>query len=166
MLAKVCLLLLFLKINSINIIEIRNLHEIAANDKVANKKLITLLAPVKNDDALLTGYKGAAIMMEANHVFNPITKLSRFKKGKGLIENAIKKDISNLELRYIRLTIQTNVPSFLGYSNAIEADKKIIIQQLSELKDKDLRNRIVNYLYFAKICTNEELKKIDVWKNK
>ncbi|MEJ5995981.1 hypothetical protein WG904_16255 [Pedobacter sp. Du54] len=155
MLTKICLLLLLFKIDSINVIEIRNLYEIAADDKQANKKLIALLMPVKNDDALLTGYKGAAIMMEANHVFNPITKLSRFNKGKQLIENAIRKDGSNVELRYIRLTIQTNIPGFLGYSNAIEADKKLLINKLEGIKDRDLKNRIENYL-----------QRIKIWKNK
>lgn len=166
MLAKLLLIFLISNFNTPNLIEIRNLYEIAADNKEANTRLIKLLAGIKTDNAVLTGYKGAGVMMEANHVFNPITKLSRFKRGKLILENAIKSDASNAELRYIRLTIQTNVPGFLGYSNAIDADKKMIIHQLSELKDNDLRNRMVNYLSFAKICTTEELRKINVWKNK
>ena len=155
MLATTISMLLFFNINTLNMIEIRNLYEIAADSKTANAKLTTLLASTDSNDALLNGYRGAAMMMEANHVFNPITKLSRFKKGKQVIENAIKSDGMNVELRFIRLTIQTNVPSFLGYSSAIEADKKLLLQQLDQIKDKDLRNRITNYL-----------RKINVWKNK
>lgn len=166
MLTKVGLLMLILSNTAINLIEVRNLYEIAANNKSANAKLINLLADVKMDNALLTGYKGAAIMMEANHVFNPITKLSRFRKGKQLLEYAIKLDGVNVELRYIRLTIQTNVPGILGYSSAIEIDKKIIINQLELLKDKDLRNRMISYLIRANVCNSEELRRINVWKNK
>lgn len=163
---KIGLLVLILNTTLVNLIEVRNLYEVAANNKTANTKLIKLLADVKIDNALLTGYKGAAIMMEANHVFNPITKLSRFKKGKQLLEYAIKLDGTNVELRYIRLTIQTNVPSILGYSNAIEIDKKVIMNELELLKDKDLRNRMISYLTQAKVCNSEELRKIKVWKNK
>ncbi len=166
MLIKTFLLFFFIKMSGVNIIEVRNLYEIAAASKEANKKLINLLTPVTNEDALLTGYKGAAIMMEANHVFNPITKLSRFKRGKQLVENAIKMDGSNLELRYIRLTIQTNVPAFLGYAASISADKNYLIGHFSDLKDKDLRSRVLSYLASAKICTTEELRKINAWKNK
>ncbi|MBC7616548.1 MAG: hypothetical protein H7202_10835 [Pedobacter sp.] len=165
-LTKIGLLMLILSNTVINVIEVRNLYEVAANSKSANVKLINLLASVKIDNALLTGYKGAAIMMEANHVFNPITKFSRFKKGKQLIEYAIKLDLANVELRYIRLTIQTNVPSILGYSSAIEIDKKIIINHLELLKDKDLRKRMISYLLSANVCNSEELRKINVWKNK
>ena len=166
MLTKVGLLMLICSNTVINVIEIRNLYEVAANSKSANAKLINLLAEVKTSNSLLTGYKGAAIMMEANHVFNPITKLSRFKKGKQLLEYAIKSDGANVELRYIRLTIQTNVPSILGYSSAIEIDKKIILSQLELLKDKDLRNRMISYLTRANVCNSEELRKINIWKNK
>ena len=166
MLTKAGLLLLILSNTVINVIEVRNLYEVAASSKSANTKLINLLSSVKIDNALLTGYKGAAIMMEANHVFNPITKLNRFKKGKQLVEYAIKLDATNVELRYIRLTIQTNVPGILSYSSAIEIDKKIIINQLELLNDKDLRNRMISYLTRANICNSEELRKINVWKNK
>lgn len=161
-----CLLVLFLNSAIVNIIEIRNLYEIAAANEGANIKLASLLKDIKTSDALLSGYKGAAIMIEANHVFNPITKLSRFKKGKQVLENAIKLDPTNIELRYIRLTIQANVPRFLGYSNAISGDKKIIIGALEQLQDRDLRKRIVSYLIEAKICSVEELKKVNTWKNK
>ena len=166
MLAKACILFLLFKIMAINVIEIRNLYEIAAENKEASTKLGKMLAMVKDDDALLLGYKGASIMLEANHVFNPITKLNRFNKGKLFIEKAIKMDVANSELRYIRLTIQTNIPGFLGYSKSIEQDKMLLISQLEKLKDRDLRHRIVNYLSIAKICTTEELRKINVWKNK
>lgn len=160
------LFILIVNSAAINLVEIRNLYENAANSQVANAKLIRLLGDVKSDNALLEGYKGAALMMEANHVFSPITKLSRFKKGKQLIENAIKLDSSNVELRYIRLTIQTNVPGFLGYSKAIEADKSLIIRELDNLKDNDLRKRMVNYLVLANICTMDELKKVNTWKSR
>ena len=163
---KIAILLLLLRVEPVNIIEIRNLFELASTDKKANSKLTGLLTTIKHNDALLIGYKGAAIMMEANYVFNPLSKLSKFKTGKKLVENAIKIDQTNVELRYIRLTIQTNVPSFLGYSNAIAQDKNHIINELDKLKDKDLRSRMVAYLLQANICTQDELRKVNLWKNK
>ncbi|MGF1924269.1 MAG: hypothetical protein ACQUHE_08815 [Bacteroidia bacterium] len=165
-LVKSIILLLILSSFTINMIEVRNLYEIAAENRMANTKLTNLLASAKSDNPIISGYKGASIMMEANHVFNPLTKLSRFKKGKQLLEAAIKLDQANVELRYIRLTIQTNVPGFLGYSSAIEADKRSIINALDQSKDLDLRKRMVNYLIGAKICSTEELKKVTLWKNK
>lgn len=145
---------------------LRDLYAKAASSKQANQKLVELLNNEKENQPLLIGYRGASVMIEANHVFNPITKLSRFKKGKELIEQAIQKDPNNVELKFVRLTIQTNLPSFLGYSSSIVNDKQFVIKSLATTKDVDLRSRIVDYLYTSRICTAEELKKITVWKNK
>jgi len=169
---KRALILLIMLLNSQNfavedgMVEIRNLYEKAAANKAANEKLIQLLDAANENRPLLTGYKGAAIMMQANHAINPLTKLNRFNTGKKLIEKAIAAANSHMELRYVRLTIQTNLPKFLGYHDDIEKDKKLLIKGLGTVKDIDLRNRIVNYLTSKNICNADEIEEIKLWKNK
>lgn len=148
-----------------DLIELRNLYEKATKDEKANLKLNNIASNDKNS-AVIIGYKGAGTMILANHVFNPITKLNKFNKGKKLLEQAVKQESNNLELRYLRFTIQTNVPKFLGYSKEINTDKAILINGLEKLSDIDLRNRIVDYLMKSGICNNDELKKVSLWKNK
>ncbi|RZL50642.1 MAG: hypothetical protein EOP00_03395 [Pedobacter sp.] len=148
------------------LIKIRNLYEQAAVDEAAHLKLNKLLEVKKDESPLFLGYKGAGIMIGANYAFNPISKLNKFNKGKKLIEQAIARQPKNLELRYLRFTIQTNLPKFLGYSAAIKADKEFVINQLTITQDVDLRDRIVAYLIFSKSCNADELKKVMVWKNK
>ncbi|WP_162796231.1 hypothetical protein [Pedobacter namyangjuensis] len=152
-------------VDEIKLIELRNLYEQAINNEKANLRLANLIHS-DNNSATIIGYKGAGTMILANHVFSPISKLNKFNRGKKLLEQAVKQDPTNLELRYLRLTIQTNVPKFLGYSKEINTDKTILINGLEQLSDKDLKNRIVDYLLKSSICTNDELKKVSLWKNK
>ena len=152
-------------VDEIKLIELRNLYEQAINNEKANLRLANLIHS-GNNSATIIGYKGAGTMILANHVFSPISKLNKFNRGKKLLEQAVKQDPTNLELRYLRLTIQTNVPKFLGYSKEINTDKTILINGLEQLSDKDLKNRIVDYLLKSSICTNDELKKVSLWKNK
>lgn len=147
-------------------IEIRDLYERAPVNESAYKKLNNMLETAKLDDELLEGYKGATAMIGAEHVFNPITKLSRFNRGKKILEKAVRNDLNNLELRYLRLTIQTNLPKLLGYSNAIQTDKQLIIKNLEATKDIDLKNRVIDYLMSSNICSADELRKIRLWKKK
>jgi len=156
----------FMVSDSPTLIEIRNLYEEASNNKAVNLKLNALLGGAKKDNSVLEGYRGAGIMIEANHVFNPLTKLSRFRKGKAIIEGAIVRDPNSIELRYIRLTIQTNIPKFLGYHEEIKNDKEFIIKKMPIVKDVDLANRMADYLSSSKICTVEELKQVQQWKSK
>jgi hypothetical protein len=153
-------------LNEPSIDEVRNLYENAATNKHSSSKLNKLLENTKPANFLLSGYQGAAMMIAAKYAINPLNKLSYFKKGKNILEAAINNDPNHIELRYLRLTIQTNIPSFMGYDQAIKSDKSFIINQLAQLKDQDLRNRIVKYLHTKNICTSEELKRIGEWKIK
>jgi len=148
------------------LINIRNLLVKAADSRKANKELQTVLANYSNHNSLINGYRGAAVMIEAKHMFNPLSRWNKFKQGKALIEDAIKADGSNYELRYLRFAIQTNIPAVLGYSANIESDKKVLINQMESLNDFDLRKRVINYLIAAKVCTHEEMAKLKLWKNK
>ncbi len=81
-----------------------------------------------SDRDLLLAYQGIAQTMMANHVFWPVTKFNHFSEGRHKIEAAIKSAPNNPELRYIRLMVQLNAPSFLGYSHNIQED----IEQLDQ----------------------------------
>lgn len=133
------------KVPAIN--EVRLMFHKATLDEDACKDLINLLMPFDEiNNPLLFGYKGSAIMMMAKHVFNPFSKLSYFKKGKNILESAIQADQKNVELRFLRYTIQTNIPSFLNYDNNVESDKAFLTKSLSKLNDMKLKKIISSYL--------------------
>lgn len=71
-------------------------------------------------------YLGALETIWAKHVFNPFSKLKTFKKGKEKIEAAIKQAPNDIEIYYLRLSVQKNAPSFLGYNNHIKEDTAFI----------------------------------------
>jgi uncharacterized protein YcsI (UPF0317 family) len=146
-------------------IKIRNLYEQAAIKEDAQLKLNKLLLE-KPLSSLSAGYKGANLMVSAKYTFNPIRKLSRFNRGKDLMEQALKNDPKSFELRYIRFTIQTNLPGFLGYSANVNMDKEFLISKLGAIADVDLKNRVIAYLISSKKCNESELKEVMIWKNK
>lgn len=149
---KQILFVLFLLGNSVfaqtpNISDVRlMLHQATNNEDVCNK-MIKMLNPYNEDNnPLLLGYRGGAIMIMAKHAFNPFSKLSYFKKGKNILESAIRVDNTNVELRFLRYTIQTSVPSFLNYSSEKKSDKLFLSKSLSDLKDPELKKIINAYL--------------------
>ena len=74
--------------------------------------------------------------------FSPISKWNTFKKGKGNIEQAIKIEPDNVELRFIRLSIQKNIPSFLGYKSNIDEDIEFIKKNRNQICIEILNNNI------------------------
>ena len=81
----------------------------------------------------------------AKHAGNPLSKYSNFNKGKKLLENAVKRDPKNLEIRFMRYICQEKTPGFLGYKDNLEEDKKFILSEYKNTKDENLKTYIKNY---------------------
>lgn len=82
-------------------------------DEILCTKMISELEKVKNDSAVNLAYLGGFQTILAKHVFSPVNNLSTFKEGKENIEQAIKKTPNNVEIRFIRLSVQKIHPLFL-----------------------------------------------------
>lgn len=91
-------------------------HKITS--KYELEKIINL--NLKNE-SISTAYIGSAEAMFAEYLFLPTSKYATFKKGIAKIEQSIhtQKECENV---YLRLLIQLNTPSFLGYNQNIESD--------------------------------------------
>lgn len=139
-----------------NMVTIRNLYYQAAASKADSDKFKAALNAIPNPNTSIKGYIAVSHMIEAKHLFNPSSKLSAFNNGKTQLENMIKSDPENLELRFLRIGVQTNTPSFLGYSSQIQTDKKIILSKYATHTDADLKRRIREFMLTSGICTEEE----------
>jgi hypothetical protein len=144
-----------------NIISIRNLFYNATTSADSANALFEKLQTVTiNSKAELIAYKGMSCLIVCYHSFNPYIKYKNFVNGKNLLEQDIKKDPNNIELRFLRLSVQLNVPPFLGYSSNINEDKLIICNGIKNIRDKDLFSRIYNYTMNSKRLTAQEKEKM------
>ena len=125
----------------------RKMYLQAAENEKNCQELIQILAnKTKEKNPVLYGYKASATMMMAKYSWNPYQKIKYFSEGKKMLEEAIQASQMNTELRYLRFTIQTNVPAFLGYNNKIESDKDFLITAVAQLQDYNLKELITAYL--------------------
>lgn len=143
-------------ITSPSISEIRKLYAMAATDENSFNKLKSLLEKESKRTAILDGYYGSTLMIEANYLVNPFSKLSAFNNGKTILEKAIKTEPNNIELRYLRFTIQSEAPGILNYDDNLKEDKKYILDNYKKITDKTLKNGIISYLKSSKQLTTNE----------
>ena len=128
--------------------EIRELFAISSMDESANEKL---LEKTKNaqlvENPVLFGYYGAGLMTMANHYTWPSTKLDYFNRGKKILEKAVNYDYQNVELRFIRYSVQRGAPLMLGYSDNIDSDKKFILKNIKKSGwTAAYQSKIITYL--------------------
>jgi len=137
----------------------RKLLDQSLRDEEVSDRFYERFKPVKeNGEPILVGFKAMSEFMLCKHMVNPISQLSHFKKGRRLLESAIKRERNNPELLFFRLSTQSNIPSLLNYKMNITEDKLSLISYLKtkEVDDKILYSRIKSYLLINQYCSAEE----------
>tara|TARA_Y100000766_G_C18849517_1_gene577475 strand:+ start:101 stop:559 length:459 start_codon:yes stop_codon:yes gene_type:complete len=145
------LIILFFMIYSNNIFS-QNLSEIRAlyystTDNISKcNSLKTLLNSFENKNNIINAYIGANTLLYCKYSDNSFKKYSYFKKGKEMIEEAIKLDPDNLEIKFLRFLNQINAPWFLNYKSNIDDDFKFINSNLDLISDERFKKIIIETL--------------------
>jgi hypothetical protein len=77
-------------------------------------------------------FKGVAIAMYAGLANTVSEKFSIFSEGKKLIEEAVAADWYNAEIRFLRFSVQAEVPFVVGYSSNLKEDAYVVIDALEK----------------------------------
>lgn len=146
---------------------IRKLLITAIESKKTTDSLYTSLAAVKSPSALTSGYMGTLEALKAKHAWNPYYKVKYLNDCEKTFKAAIHRDPHNIEIRFMRFSIEHNVPGFLGYNKNLEADKDEIIKQLGHKHyaqaDEALVKTIINFLLESKRCTTAETHSLKLY---
>lgn len=141
----------------LNIIDVRNNYKEAVISKSKAFILNDNLKDVtKNDDQRFVAYKGAVIALTAKYQKGAKLKGDTFKNGVNLIEYAVAQNSTNIEIRFVRLSIQQNSPKFLKYNNNIEVDKKFILKNFNQIKSAELKEYLKGYILESENFTEDE----------
>ncbi len=157
------LLLFFISIigNAQDLKSVRTQYPEAVKSSEAASKLDTELSKINNSSkSVLVAYKGAVLTLKAKFAKRKSDKKDFFKEGVTLIESAIMADSSNIEIRYLRLSVQENSPKFLGYHKNIEGDKQFLIDNYTTVSSKELKSLIKDFVLKSENFNESEKKSI------
>lgn len=131
-----------------NLEEYRALVQSGESSERSAKILIEKSAEAYNqtNEPLYAGFLAVGQFFMAKHVFNPLKKMSYFNEGKTMLDNAVKLDPANVEIRLMRLIAQEKSPRFLGYDQNISEDRKFLTAAYKNSSDGNLKLYIKNYL--------------------
>ena len=132
----------------------------AINSSKTTDSLYNILNAMPNKPALITGYTGTLQALKAKHHWNPYYKIKYVKDAEKTLSKAIAADPHNMEIRFLRFSVEYKLPRFLGYSKNMVADKDEIIAQLTQknylIEDKEMVITIINFLLEANTHTPAE----------
>ena len=142
---------------SIDISEVRKNYSAAWDNPEITEELYQALSnSLVTNDNLLQAYKGAVLTLKAKHSKTIKDKKTFFKEGVVLLESSIASNPKNIEIRFIRLSIQEYAPKIVRYNSNMEEDKLFIQQNYSTSKNEEVKKLIKNYIASSTYFTEAE----------
>lgn len=142
----VLLIIVFNLINYNNeIMSIRSLYLNASKSEYHCNKFGEKINEKENvSSILIKGYEACFYFIKCKFIDNPIEKISYFNKGKKLLESLIEENPDAIELRFLRYSIQKNLPRVLLYYDNIEKDLNFVYKNIDNIKDSKTKSFILS----------------------
>ncbi len=122
----------------------------AINNSNSTDSLYKVLVAQSVKTPVIVGYIATLQALKAKHGWSPYTKVKQVINAEKTFDKAIAADPHNLELRYLRYSVEHNLPKVLGYSKNMVADKQEMLEQIAKRQpndeDNDLVINVINYL--------------------
>lgn len=140
----------------------RNYIEGVKSEKTASK-LYEELKKIENPNPLILAYIGSSDALRAKHSWNPVNKVGYLKKGCKTLNDAVALNPNQIEIRFLRFSLEHYLPDFLGYSQHLDEDRKKLIELAKQKEvvkkqiDQTILKNIIKFLIESKRCTAEEI---------
>jgi len=122
-----------------------------------HKKVMSISMP----NAVQTAYQAASFALLAKKVWNPIEKITFINRYGNLIDKAINSDPDNIEIRFLRLSIDYHTPMIIGRKNNVCSDKSLILTLLEPIVkfnvDSSFNRFILYFLAHENIYSEKEM---------
>ncbi len=133
----------------------------AVESPVVTDSLYNKLISKKSKDALIIAYVGTLEALKAKHSWNPYNKIKYVAQSRSTMKISVDKEPDNLEIRFMRFSIQHYTPAFLGYSKELGEDRKAIVANFRSktfgLADAALIQSIAGFMIKSKRCSASEI---------
>jgi len=154
---------LFADPNTAQLDKLRTEYLIALSDYLNAPKVYESFLKVENPSAQILAYPGALEAIMTKTTWNVFKKISYLNKSEESFKKAIKLAPNDVEIRFMRLAVQYEIPEDLGFSKEMESDKKFIIQNIKSFNSLSiplsLRKQILGFTHRSKMFTPIEIEK-------
>ncbi|TXF75868.1 hypothetical protein [Chryseobacterium sp.] len=133
---------------------VRNNYPAANLSKANADSFKTMVAKTSSSDPVFRGYRAASEIISAKFMKGSERKTA-LTAGIKLLESTIAANPAQAELRFIRFSIQENLPKIVNYRSKITEDKNFILKNYSR-QNSGLKNYMREYLKSSKGLTAAE----------
>jgi len=142
---------------------LRTQYLTALRDYLNAPKVYELFLKVGKPTAKILAYQGALKAIITKTTWNIFKKMSYLNKSEESFKLALKKAPNDIEIRFMRLTVQYEIPEYLGYSEDMGSDKAFVIKNIAKFRAQTIppkvREQIVGFVFSSQLFTATEIEK-------
>jgi adenylate kinase family enzyme len=136
------------------LVELRQNLSKAFNDEAVSDRLFSKVKDQNFTSPELMAYVGGIWISQSRHVFL-FDKMHHFNKGTEILDAAIRAKPDDVEMRFLRMTIQINAPGFLRYGDNLEEDKRFVLKNYKSAP-KVMQQKIIDFVKKSDAFSAEE----------
>ncbi|MEM8888881.1 MAG: hypothetical protein AAGD28_12930 [Bacteroidota bacterium] len=125
---------------------VRQLYKEATADLEELEDLWEKVKDYQKEAGVLFAYKAAAKALQAKDSWIPHKKWSYIKEAMAMFREAIETEPENIEMRFLRFTVQHNTPEFLELSDELDEDLECIRKQIHRFADFKLEDKHIAFM--------------------
>lgn len=147
-------------ISSTDIPALRKSYFEATEKEALADSLAVALKNMPAKSPVFVAYWAACEGLRAKFVFSPYKKIHYINQAQKIFINAAQLEPQNIEIRFLRFSMQHNIPAFLGQSKNLEEDLTTIVTNFDTAEnlqiDETMRSKIAAFLVNSKRCNTTQ----------
>ena len=154
-------LLISISVTSQTLTEVRKEFHKAVMTPEKSREFHNFIKNIDEPSPTILAYQAVSEALLAQVLWNPFSKFSQVMKYEKKIKQAVVLDNSNIEIRFLRLAIEYNLPSFLAMNTHIDEDLDMILMNMESVAsinvDPDYGRYIFYFLESTELCTDDQI---------
>ena len=144
-----------------DLVEVRSRFHAVVLEPENAREFHDYITSIEKPTSTVLAYQAVSEAMLAQVIWNPFTKIKQVIKYDKMMTKAIDQAPSNVEIRFLRLAIEYNLPAFLGMSKHLDEDLEQIVSNLSSMESMQVNPKFGQYIFYfldsTDLCTQKQL---------
>ena len=141
---------------------LRHLYAEASVSEVAANQLRLRLRGYAGADAAVLAYQAVGEALQARYGWSPLAKLRAVRAAQELFGRAVALEPDNVEVRFLRFTVESHIPRYLGFSPHLADDRAHIMRGARHFPslglDGQSQRMIRDFMLLFGDCSPEEAR--------
>ena len=147
-----------------DLVEVRSkFHSVVLEPENA-RDFHSYISAIESPSSTVLAYQAVSEAMLAQVIWNPFSKIKQVIKYDKMMTEAVSQAPTNVEIRFLRLAIEYNLPAFLGMSKHLDEDLEQIVSNLSSMEGMQVNQKFGRYIFYfldsTDLCTQKQLEQM------